>query len=145
MIRGIRWEVVYICIDWQRIRSNERARWSCYDRVMRLDDTQIAEFDERGYLFFPGLLDTEEAQVLQSEMPALLARRGPEVMPEKGEDSAARLVFGAHGRSEAFHRLALLPRMLLPVRQLLRDQVYLHQSRINPKEGFGKGGQWDWH
>jgi ectoine hydroxylase len=23
--------------------------------------------------------------------------------------------------------------------------VYLHQSRLNPKEGFGSGARWDWH
>ena len=115
---------------------------------MRLYDAQIAqiaEFDERGYLFFPGLLEADEAQILQDEMPELLARQGPEVMRERGEECAARLVFGAYQFSEAFRLLTQLPRMLLPVRQLLRDQVYLHQSRLNPQEGFGKGGQWEWH
>jgi len=115
---------------------------------MRLYDAQIAqiaEFDERGYLFFPGLLEADEAQILQDEMPDLLARQGPEVMRERGEECAARLVFGAYQFSEAFRLLTQLPRMLLPVRQLLRDQVYLHQSRLNPQEGFGKGGQWEWH
>ena len=115
---------------------------------MRLYDAQIAqiaEFDERGYLFFPGLLEADEAQILQDEMPDLLARQGPEVMRERGEECAARLVFGAYQFSEAFRLLTQLPRMLLPVRQLLRDQVYLHQSRLNPQEGFGKGGQGEWH
>ena len=35
--------------------------------------------------------------------------------------------------------------MIDPVRQLLKDDVYLHQSRLNPKPGFGGGGAWDWH
>ncbi len=112
---------------------------------MRLDDSQIAEFDERGFLFFPSLLEDGEAKVLQHDLPELLARRGPEVVREKEDSSAARLVFGGHHFSEAFRRLTLLPRMLLPVRQLLRDEVYLHQSRLNPKEGFGGGTDWDWH
>ncbi len=47
--------------------------------------------------------------------------------------------------SEAFRRLTLLPRMLLPVRQLLREEVYMHQSRLNPKEAFGRGADWAWH
>ena len=112
---------------------------------MRLDDAQIAEFDERGFLFFPNLLEDGEAKVLQRDLPDLLAREGPEVVREKGDSSATRLVFAGHHFSEAFRHLTLLPRMLLPVRQLLRDQVYLHQSRLNPKEGFGGGSDWDWH
>jgi ectoine hydroxylase len=112
---------------------------------MQLTESQIAEYDERGYLFCPGLLDAQEAAALQAAMPEILARHGPEVIREKTDDSSARLVFGAHVYSEPFRRLSLLPRMLIPVRQLLRDDVYLHQSRMNPKEGFGGGGQWEWH
>lgn len=43
---------------------------------MQLDDDQIAQFDERGYLFFPGLLDQDEAAVLQQATPDLLNGRG---------------------------------------------------------------------
>ena len=112
---------------------------------MRLDESQLTEYDERGYLFFPGLLDSSEVAVLQAAVPDLLRRRGPEVVREN-EDEAARLVFGAHAVSEPFLRLPLLPRLLLPTRQLLDDDVYLHQTRLNPKEGFGGGGSsWAWH
>jgi hypothetical protein len=44
--------------------------------LMQLDDDQIAQFDERGYLFFPGLLDQDEAAVLQQATPDLLNGRG---------------------------------------------------------------------
>ena len=57
----------------------------------------------------------------------------------------ARLAFGAHAYSKPFQCLSTLPRMIDPVRQLLKDDVYLHQSRLNPKPGFGGGGAWDWH
>ena len=52
---------------------------------MILDDSQIAEFDERGYLFFPGLLGGDEAAVLQRAVPDILSRRGPEVVREKDD------------------------------------------------------------
>ena len=32
---------------------------------MKLNDAQIADFDEQGYLFFPGLLDSDEVAILQ--------------------------------------------------------------------------------
>ena len=112
---------------------------------MQLSKAQIAQFDEQGYLFFPDLLDESEVEILQGTMPEILNRQGPEVVRENEDLDAAKLVFGAHVYSEPFRRLSLLPRMLNPVCQLLKDDVYLHQSRINPKYGFGKGSSWDWH
>lgn len=112
---------------------------------MNLDASQIAEFDRQGYLFFPNLLDQHEAAVLQRAVPTILSRQGPEVVRERDDPTTARLAFGAHEYSEPFACLLTLPRILEPVRQLLRDDAYLHQSRLNPKPGFGKGGGWDWH
>jgi len=112
---------------------------------MKLNETQIAEFEERGYLFFPSLLDAAEVAALQKALPEIMKRPGPEVVRESGDPTAARLVFGAHVFSEPYRRLSLRPRLVNPVRQLLGDEVYLHQSRINPKQGFGGGNAWDWH
>ena len=112
---------------------------------MNLDASQIAEFDRQGYLFFPNLLDPHEAAVLQRAVPTVLSRQGPEVVRERDDPTTARLAFGAHEYSEPFACLLTLPRILEPVRQLLRDDAYLHQSRLNPKPGFGRGGGWDWH
>ncbi len=111
---------------------------------MELTDGDVAEYEARGLLCFPGLLQGEEVAALQGALPALLVRRGPEVIREK-DDQAARLVFGAHEFSQVFDRLARHPKILGTVRQLLGSEVYLHQSRINPKEGFGGGAAWDWH
>ena len=112
---------------------------------MKLNETQIAEFEERGYLFFPSLLDAAEVAALQKALPEIMNRPGPEVVRESGDPTAARLVFGAHVFSEPYRRLSLRPRLVNPVRQLLGDEVYLHQSRLNPKQGFGGGNAWDWH
>ena len=112
---------------------------------MKLKEAQIVEYEERGYLLFPSLLDEEEVGSLNRAIPEILNRPGPEVVREKDDPSVARLAFGAHVYSEPFRCLSLLPRLLGPVRQLLRDEVYLHQSRMNPKPGFGEGTSWDWH
>ena len=112
---------------------------------MKLDPSQVAEFEERGFLLFPGLLDRDEVGALQREIPALLQRSGPETVREQEDPSSARLVFGVHQFSEPFRRLVHLPRLLNPVQQLLGEAVYLYQSRLNPKPGFGGGGSWDWH
>ena len=112
---------------------------------MKLNDTHISQFSERGYLFLPALLTHDEVEVLQRALPDILNGKGPEVIREKENPTTVRLAFGAHLNSEPFRRLSLHPRLLNPVRELLGDEVYLHQTRINPKHGFGGGGSWDWH
>lgn len=112
---------------------------------MTLSDQQVADYEKSGYLLFPGLLDDDEVAVLREALPEVLARRGPEVVREQDNPDAVRLVFGAHVYSDAFRRLSLHPRLLNPVRQLLGEDAYLHQSRINPKPGLGQGGAWTWH
>ena len=112
---------------------------------MQLDARQLDEFEQRGCLFFPSLLEPDEVVALQQAIPALLGRQGPEVIREKKQANCARLVFGAHLYCEPFRRLARLGRLLNPVRQLLASEVYLHQSRLNPKEGFSGGASWEWH
>ena len=56
-----------------------------------------------------------------------------------------RLAFGTHVYAEPIRCLSLLPRLLHLVRQLLKEGVYLHQSRLNPKPGFGGGTGWVRH
>ncbi len=110
---------------------------------MHLSDSQIEEFDRSGFLLFPGLLDEEEARVLHASATELCKRTGPEVVREKATNGI-RLAYGGHALCDPFARLSILPRLLNPVRQLLREDVYIHQSRLNPKEGFS-GGAWNWH
>ena len=112
---------------------------------MNLTESQIAEFDERGYLLVQNLLDDTEVSILQKSIPEILSRTGPEVIREKDSPETARLAFGPHVYSEPFDKLSKLPRILEPVKALLRDDVYIHQSRLNPKPGFGTGGGWEWH
>ncbi len=112
---------------------------------MELSAAQIAEFDDRGYIVIKDLLNQDEVRVLQDAVPEVLARTGPEVVRESDNPETARLAFGPHFYSEPFEMLAKLPRVLNPVKALLRDDVYLHQSRLNPKPGFGTGGGWEWH
>ncbi len=112
---------------------------------MDITPDQITEFDERGFIIFQDLLDAAEVKVLQDALPVILSRTGPEVVRESDNPDTARLAFGPHFYSEPFARLSTLPKILNPVKALLRDDVYLHQSRLNPKPGFGTGGGWEWH
>ena len=112
---------------------------------MKITDEQVEEFDERGYILIRDLLSQTEIEIIQSAIPEILARSGPEIVRESDNPDTARLAFGPHYYSEPFARLVQLPRIIEPVRKLLRDEVYIHQSRLNPKPGFGTGGGWEWH
>ncbi len=111
---------------------------------MNLTDDEIQRFHREGYLFFPSLFSAEEMAPLLADLPGLLAHRGPEAVRERGNEEAVRLVYGADHFSEAYRRMSLHPRLLNPVRQLLGEEAYIHQCRLNPKEDYG-GGTWDWH
>ena len=115
-----------------------------YDVLVHLRKEQILSYEENGYLVLDNLLAATEIKTLHTALPEIKSRSGPEVIREQ-DGGSARLVFGTHLYSEPFRRLSLLPRLLAPVKQLLNDEVYLHQSRLNPKEGFGAGAKWDWH
>jgi ectoine hydroxylase len=110
---------------------------------MRLAQTQVQQFDQQGYLFFPGLFSKPEIQVLLDEVPGLYAQRRPENVREKTGD-VVRTNFAAHLYSAPFARLARHPRMVEPVKQLFGEDVYMHQFKINGKAAFD-GDVWQWH
>ena len=110
---------------------------------MKLSKDQLEQFDRDGYLFFPGLFTREETTTLTDAVPALYSRRDAFNVREKGKD-AVRTNFAAHLYSEPFARLARHPRMVGPVEELLGEQLYMHQFKINGKMAF-EGDVWQWH
>ena len=110
---------------------------------MKLTPEQLAQFDRDGYLFFPGLFTPEETRMLSDAVPELYNRREDYNIREKGGD-AVRTNFAAHMYSEPFAKLARHPRMIQPVEELLGEELYMHQFKINGKMAF-EGDVWQWH
>ena len=110
---------------------------------MKLTPEQLAQFDRDGYLFFPGLFTPEETQTLSDAVPELYSRREDYNIREKDSD-AVRTNFAAHLYSEPFAKLARHPRMIEPVEDLLGEDLYMHQFKINGKMAF-EGDVWQWH
>ena len=109
---------------------------------MKLSDAQLQEFDERGYLFLEGLFDADEVAVLKDAALAIYASDREEVWRETS--GAPRTAFAAHTYDEAHKCLGAHPRLIEPVMQLLGEQVYMHQYKINAKAAFD-GDVWQWH
>jgi len=109
---------------------------------MQLSSEQLAEFDERGYLFFPNAFSGDETAVLKEAAAAVYQEQREEVWREKS--GVARTAFAAHTYNEAFRRLGAHPRLIEPVMQLLDGPVYMHQYKVNAKAAFD-GDVWQWH
>ena len=109
---------------------------------MQLTDAQLAEFDQQGYLFFPGRFSPDEATVLKRASEEVYALQREEVWRESS--GVARTAFAAHQYNDAFARLGAHPRLLEPVMQLVDGPVYMHQYKVNAKAAFD-GDVWQWH
>lgn len=111
--------------------------------ALQLTDAQLKQFDEEGWLFFPGVFTAEEVALLNEEAHKIYATDREEVFREK-DGKTARTAFAAQNYNEAYRRLGRHPRLLGPVMQLLDGPVYMHQFKINAKAAFN-GDVWQWH
>lgn len=109
---------------------------------MQLSDTQLAEFEETGFLFLPECFSAAEVDVLKTAADTVYSLDREEVWRES--NGAPRTAFAAHTYNEAFRRLGAHPKLVCPVMQLLGGQVYMHQFKVNAKAAFD-GEVWQWH
>ena len=109
---------------------------------MKLSSEELAQFDEQGYLFFPGHFSAQEASVLNEAANDVYALQREEVWREKS--GVARTAFAAHKYNDTFELLGRHPRLIEPVEQLLDGPVYMHQFKVNAKVAFD-GAVWQWH
>ncbi|WP_198658972.1 ectoine hydroxylase [Nocardiopsis sp. FIRDI 009] len=108
---------------------------------------EISAYDQRGYAQVPSLISAEEVSAYRAELERLssdrLLREDERVIVEPTSDEV-RSIFEVHKISKVFHDLVNDPRLVERARQILGSDVYVHQSRINYKPGFG-GGSFYWH
>ncbi len=109
---------------------------------MKISDEQLKEFDTRGYLFMESLFTPDEVSVLKDAALEIYQSKREEVWRESS--GAPRTAFAAHTYDEAHKRLGAHPRLIEPVMQLLGEDVYMHQYKINAKAAFD-GEVWQWH
>lgn len=107
-----------------------------------LSPEDLDQFNELGYLFRPGEFSSPEADLLRAAAKEVYAMERKEVWREK--TGAPRTAFAAHQYNEAFGRLGAHPRLINPVKQILGEDVYMHQYKVNAKAAF-EGDVWQWH
>ncbi|MCR9257998.1 MAG: phytanoyl-CoA dioxygenase family protein [Alphaproteobacteria bacterium] len=111
--------------------------------AVHLSEAQIADFDREGFVFLESVFSEAEVDLLSREADRIFALDRKEVIRE-ASGKAARMAFAPHTYSEIYGVLYRHPRLIGPVKQLLRADVYMHQFKINAKAAFD-GEIWQWH
>ncbi|MFF8675047.1 ectoine hydroxylase [Streptomyces sp. NPDC015242] len=121
--------------------------WGAPDAPGPIVPADLLSFERDGFLAIEELITDDEVAVYRDELnrlvndPDIRADERSIVEPKSKE---IRSVFEVHKISEVFARLVRDERVVGRARQILGSDVYVHQSRINVKPGFGASGFY-WH
>ncbi|OMI89905.1 ectoine hydroxylase [Streptomyces sp. BBFR25] len=121
--------------------------WGSPDTPGPVSAGDLQALDRDGFLAIDQLIAPDEVAEYQRELerlttdPAIRADERSIVEPQSKE---IRSVFEVHKISEVFAKLVRDERVVGRARQILGSDVYVHQSRINVKPGFGASGFY-WH
>jgi ectoine hydroxylase len=121
--------------------------WSAPDTPGPLTRAGLLDFEHTGFTTVDALLDPDEVALHRAELDRLVrdpAVRADERAVVEPTSRAIRSVFEVHRTSEVFASLVRDERVVGAARQILGSDVYVHQSRINVKPGFGASGFY-WH
>ncbi|MEW2314930.1 ectoine hydroxylase [Streptomyces bauhiniae] len=130
-----------------RVPRKDPVVWGSPDTPGPIQAAELEGFERDGFLTVDQIITPAEVQVYRRELdrlvgdPAIRADERSIVEPQSGE---IRSVFEVHRLSELFANLVHDERVVGRARQILGSDVYVHQSRINVKPGFGASGFY-WH
>ncbi|MEJ3656842.1 ectoine hydroxylase [Actinomycetes bacterium KLBMP 9759] len=127
------------------IERTEPTVWGSTSGPLSADE--LAAHDRDGFVTVPQLLTPDEVAVYSAELDRLAcdpAVRADERTIVEKTSQQVRSIFEVHKLSAAVAALVADERVAGRARQILGSDVYVHQSRINYKPGFGGGGFY-WH
>ncbi|MFI6940716.1 ectoine hydroxylase [Streptomyces sp. NPDC050418] len=121
--------------------------WSSPGAPGPMAPSELQGFERDGFHAIEQLITPDEVGVYAGELERLIADpaiRADERSIVEPKSQEIRSVFEVHRISEVFARLVRDERVVGRARQILGSDVYVHQSRINVKPGFGASGFY-WH
>ncbi|MGW2047562.1 ectoine hydroxylase [Streptomyces sp. NPDC001858] len=121
--------------------------WGSPDTPGPIPSDGLQRYERDGFLAVEKLISDDEVTVCRRELERLVADpaiRADERSIVEPRSKEIRSVFEVHKLSPVFAALARDERVAGRARQILGSDVYVHQSRINVKPGFGAGGFY-WH
>ncbi len=107
---------------------------------MQLSEDQVTAFRDVGWVMLDGVFSASECDELSTAALQVLERPGPEVGREA--DGAPHVCWGMHLFHERLGALTRHPAIVDTSKQLLGNDVFVHQSRINIKQTGGSIVQW---
>ena len=110
---------------------------------MQLNQQQLTFLDNNGFLVLPKWFSEEEVDAINRRLPALFDDDHEANIIEKSS-GAVRTSMGLHLRDKLFADLVRHPRLIEPARQVLQEDVYIQQVKVNVKAAFS-GEPWQWH
>ncbi|WP_203754385.1 phytanoyl-CoA dioxygenase family protein [Actinoplanes cyaneus] len=111
---------------------------------MTLDDKMVAAYRRDGFLMLPpGTLPDGVLDDIRNAVPRVMDQEGPHRILER-DGTTVRSVYGPHQTDPVLSKVVRLPVLVEAAKQLIGDDVYVHQSKINVKASF-TGDQWEWH
>ena len=110
---------------------------------MKLADHELATFKRQGFLVQPETIAVSAVENLLNKIEDFNRQAMPGHVLER-HGLCYRAFHGCHLYDADFAALTRLPRLLAPARQILNDDVYIHQLKVNLKLAFS-GELWPWH
>ena len=110
---------------------------------MRLNETQLKEIDELGYVILPNCFSSEEVINIRKEMKTVFDEKTEANIIEKSS-GVVRTAMGLHLRNKLFNDLTRHPNFFEPASQIRGNNLYIQQTKINVKAAF-TGEVWQWH
>ena len=109
-----------------------------------LSANQVEQFNEDGYLFLEGFLDSEETSLLQEacRKDATLQSHAMAVRDAAGRKT--NLSLWNHPGDDLYGTIARSERVVDATEQLLGDEVYHYHSKLSAKQPK-VGEAWEWH
>lgn len=95
-----------------------------------------------GYLFFPSYLSAEEINELNTEFSRMAGTDSIKVY--ENNKKTIRSIHAPNLKSDSFDNLQSHPKLIKPAIQILENEVYVHQYKVNLKAAFD-GDVWKWH
>ncbi|MGW8955145.1 ectoine hydroxylase [Streptomyces sp. NPDC055709] len=121
--------------------------WSPPGAPGPISPSALQSYERDGFLAIDELITPDEVAVYRAELDRLVSDpsvRADERSIVESTSQEVRSVFEVHRISELFEALVRDERVVGRARQILGSDVYVHQSRINVKPGFGASGFY-WH
>ncbi|MFI9051735.1 phytanoyl-CoA dioxygenase family protein [Streptomyces sp. NPDC053427] len=110
---------------------------------MKLAEEMSAQYDRDGFILVPGVFSHSELASIKAALAEDVTVKGPHLITED-DGETMRAVYASHTRHPLFRDLITSERLLGPAMQLVAQDLYVHQFKINTKRPFG-GESWAWH